>query len=1217
MQTRLFLTAVLAWISLGTTLSAQPAARAVRFERDIRPILSDKCFHCHGPDEGNREADLRLDLEGPAKENAIVPGKADESELVRRVLSTDPDEIMPPPAAKKPLKPEEIALLKRWVEGGAEWTEHWAFLPPKQADAPETTNTEWCRNPIDHFVVRRLLEEGLQPSPAADRRTLIRRLSFDLTGLPPTPEEVQVFVADESENAYEKVVDRLLKSPHYGERMALMWLDAARYGDTSVFHADGPRDMWAWRDLVVRSYNDNKPFDQFSIEQLAGDGLPEASVDQIVASAFNRNNGTTDEGGAIAEEYRVEYAVDRVKTTSTVWLGLTMECCQCHDHKYDPISQQDYYRFYAFFNVSADAGMQTRRGNAEPRIDVPDPEKQKKLPATREKLAVAEKQLTDHKASAEPAFQQWTLDQTETLQDEKLDLLPTDAVLHFPLNEGKGKTTADAVDTKRKGSINGKPQWTAARFKQGLKLDGKTYVDLGNLGDFERTDRFSYGGWVRAEKNASGAVLARMDNANAFRGYDLLLSGGHLEVHVVHKWPENAIKVRTKRAIEADKWQHVLATYDGSSKAAGVKIYVNGESWEWDIQQDGLKDTIRTKKTLLIGSRHSDARYKGMIDDLRMFARTLSAPEVQALAGTSPITPILRLAADKRTPEQIAQLREYYFNNADAKYQELATQQASLKAEETELLKPLTTVMIMRDMEKPRDTFVLNRGAYNTPTDNKVTQGTPAILPPMAADAPRNRLGLARWLFQTDHPLTARVAVNRYWQMLFGTGLVATPEDFGSQGEYPSHPELLDWLAVDFRDSGWNVKRMLKQIVMSATYRQSARVTPELYARDPANRLLARGPRFRLQGEFIRDNALMIGGLLNKRIGGPGVKPYQPAGLWAEVGLSGNPKFVQDHGDKLYRRSLYTYWKRSAPPPTMKIFDAPTREKCTIRRTRTNTPLQALVTLNDVQFVESARNLAQRMMLEGGESLEQRIVFAYELATAREPSDLELQSLLSLFQAARQHYGNDQEATKSLLGFGESKRDDSLNLTEHAAWTIVASAISEPGRNIDTRMRRADEQKEYLDESARTKRIAVEPDDNCLSRGRTCLGAAALASLLGAESQASSANRSAHAIGGLPNLPHFAPKAKRVIYLFMAGGPSHIDTFDYKPAMRKLHGSGTARFDPPGSAPDRHDQRPEVVSVCRADVQVPPLWRARERGSTATCCLIWHRSWTSWPSSAR
>ncbi|MCA9122025.1 MAG: DUF1553 domain-containing protein [Planctomycetaceae bacterium] len=1030
---------------IGTSAPAQ----SVRFDRDIRPILSDKCFHCHGPDEEHREAELRLDLEDAAKESVIVPGKAGESELVRRVMSRDPDEMMPPPTAKKPLKSEEVALLKRWVEEGAEWTAHWAFLSPTKSVVPQADemppgpNSErlqtWPRNTIDQFILARLVADGFMPSEEADRRTLIRRVSFDLTGLPPMPSEVNEFVNDDSDNAYEKVVDRLLKSPHYGERMALMWLDAARYGDTSVFHADGPRDMWAWRDLVVKSYNKNQPFDEFSIEQLAGDLLPNPTIEQQVASGFNRNNGTTDEGGAIAEEYRIEYVVDRVKTTSTVWLGLTMECAQCHDHKYDPISQADYYRFFSFFNVSEDAGMQTRNGNAAPTIAVPDPLKEAKLPETREQLATAEQQLKDHVATIDPEFQAWLVVKQSEVEANKLDLVPTDALLHFALDEGEGRKVADTVNSKREGDIKGKEQWVAGHFDQALKLDGSTYVDLGNLGDFERSDKFSYGGWVRPEGMASGAVLARMDNADNYRGYDMLLSDGYITVHIINTWPGNAIKIQTKKRLEADKWQHVFATYDGSSKAAGVKVYVNGESWEWDVQQDGLSETIRTKKTLLIGSRHPDARYKGIIDDLRMFDRELQATEVQSLAGSNPITPILHLAADQRTPEQVAQLREFYLNNADVKYQELEKLRDKLKADETELQKPLTTVMMMRDTQ--RDTFILNRGSYSSPTDRKVTQATPAILPPMPQDAPTNRLGLARWLFQPDHPLTARVAVNRYWQMLFGTGLVSTPEDFGSQGDYPSHPELLDYLATDFRESGWDIKRMIKQLVMSATYRQSAKVTPESFARDPDNRLLGRGPRFRLQGEFIRDNALMISGLLNDQMGGPGVKPYQPPGLWAEVGLGGNPKFVQDHNDKLYRRSLYTYWKRSAPPPSMQIFDAPTREKCTIRRPRTNTPLQALVTLNDVQFVEAARNFAQRMMLEGGELQEERLAFAYLQAVAREPSESERAALLSVFTTAIDHYKGNPDAATQLLSFGESKLDESLDAVELAAWTIVASSI--------------------------------------------------------------------------------------------------------------------------------------------------------------------------------
>ncbi len=1050
---RVFLSFTIAAVCV--TANSLAIAQTVRFDRDIRPILSDKCFFCHGPDEEHREADLRLDLEGPAKESAIIPGKVDESELVRRILSHDADEVMPPPSAKKPLKPGEINLLRRWVEQGAEWTDHWAFLPPVRGEVPSVASapnvapalrdgethdlSTWARNAIDHFILSRLVEEGLTPNREADRRTLIRRVTFDLTGLPPTPADVEAFVIDKSNNAYEKVVDRLFKSPHYGERMALMWLDAARYGDTSVFHADGPRDMWAWRDFIVKCYNDNQPFNQFSIEQLAGDLLPEATVEQMLASGFNRNNGTTDEGGAIAEEYRVEYVVDRVKTTSTVWLGLTMECAQCHDHKYDPISHKDYYRFFSFFNVSADGGMQTRKGNAEPLVKIPDPAKEAKLPTTREQLASTEQRLKDHVAAVEPKFAAWVAQKEAEAKSDELDLVPTDAILHFALDEGKGKQVIDSVDAKRKGTINGKAQWIAGQFNQGLNFDGNTYVDLGNLADFERTDQFSYGAWIKPTGKASGAVLARMDNADSFRGYDMLLSEGYFTVHIVNTWPGNAIKVQSKKKLEADKWQHVFATYDGSSKAAGIKLYVNGENWEWDIQQDGLKDTIRTKKTLLIGSRHPDSRFRGIVDDLRMYGRVLSAAEVQSLAGSNPIAPILQLVADQRSEEQKKQLRDFYLNNADDEYRSLTKERDRLKAEEAQLLMPLTTVMMMKDTA--RDTFILNRGSYNSPTETKVTQGTPSVLPPMATDAPTNRLGLARWLFQDDHPLTSRVAVNRYWQMLFGTGLVATPEDFGSQGDYPSHPELLDWLAVDFRESGWDVKRMLKQLVMSATYRQSAKVSPELYARDARNRLLARGPRFRLQGEFIRDNALMLSGLLNTEMGGPGVKPYQPPGLWAEVGLSGKPNFVQDHGNKLYRRSIYTYWKRSAPHPPMQIFDAPTREKCTIRRPRTNTPLQALVTLNDVQFVEAARNFAQRIMLEGGESAEERLAFAYIQAIAREPTESERSALLSVFAAATDHYSANAEATKQLLEFGESKHDESLDATELAAWTIIASSI--------------------------------------------------------------------------------------------------------------------------------------------------------------------------------
>ncbi|WP_339745933.1 DUF1553 domain-containing protein [uncultured Rubinisphaera sp.] len=1011
----------------------------IDFSRDIRPILSENCFHCHGPDTKHREADLRLDLAEAAKADSIVPGHSDQSEFYKRISSTDSDLKMPPADSNKELTPEQKKMLKRWIDEGAEWTSHWSFLSPEKSELPIVKNSQWVSNPIDQFVLANLESEQLQPSSEASRRTLIRRLTFDLTGLPPTISEINQFLNDESPNAYENLVDRLLSSKKYGERMALMWLDAARYGDTSVYHADGPRDMWAWRDRIVQMYNENLPFDQFSTEQLAGDLLPGASPLQRVSSGFNRNNGTTDEGGLIPEEYRVEYAVDRVKTTSMVWLGLSMECAQCHDHKYDPISHEDYYRFFGFFNISADAGSQTRNGNAKPTVELVDPEKQKKLPEARARIKENQMLIAARQKSAEPQFTDWLekIEKEQLATSSELEGL----ILNFKLDEGKGNQVVDQVDKKRTGTIHGKADWVMSPFDQGIHFDGQTYIDLGDVGDFERTDSFSYGGWVKLDPKGSGALLAKMDDASSYRGYDVLISGEKISVHIINTWPTNAIKVTTEKKLKPSTWHHLFVTYDGSSKAEGVKIYVDGELWDWKIEQDHLTESIRTPKTLLIGSRHPSSRLMGTIDEVLVFNRVLNQSEVEALTKQLPITTILAVSPEERTIEQQQQLLNYYLEQKDEEYIALLKKKQELKAEETELLKPLTSVMVMEDMSKPRDTFILARGAYDAPTEQKVEPGTPAVLPPMPKDAPQNRLGLAQWLFAENHPLTARVVVNRYWQMLFGTGLITTPEDFGSQGAFPSHPHLLDWLAVDFRESGWDVKRMLKLMVMSSTYRQTSDVSRAAYLRDPANRLLARGSRFRLQGEMIRDSALFISGLLNTKMGGPGVKPYQPPGLWKEVGLGGNPQFVQDHGDKLYRRSLYTYWKRSAPPPSMQIFDAPTREKCTIRRPRTNTPLQALVTMNDVQYVEAARHLAERMLKEGGATSAEQVGYAFLLATAREPRPSESLVLLHLYEESLIHYQANPQAAEELLNIGESPRDEDLDVSQLAAWTIVANMI--------------------------------------------------------------------------------------------------------------------------------------------------------------------------------
>ena len=1016
---------------------ASDAARKLSFSRDIRPILSANCFFCHGPDEKHLEADLRLDQEAGVVQ--AFSGRLDENEAWQRVTSKDPDLRMPPPDSHRKLKPDEIQTLKIWIEQGAGWEGHWAFVPPTRPAVPTVKQQAWVRNPIDAFILARLEAEGLTPGRPADRERLLRRVYFDLIGLPPSNAQLDAFLQDTRPDAYERAVDQLLTSKHFGERMALIWMDVARYGDSSVFHADGPRFMWPWRDWVINAYNDNKPFDQFTLEQLAGDLLPNATIDQQIATGFNRNNATTDEGGAIAEEYRVEYVVDRVKTTSMVWMGLSLECAQCHNHKYDPITQEEYYRFFAFFNQASDPGMQTRKGNQSPTVDVFDPAKQIEAAGLKQELAELQQQRDKRAVAVEPEFVAWAVEASRHVGKVAFD--PQDMILHFPLDDAKGKKAKEVVGDKRQGTVQGKPIWTEGKLAGAFRGNGSNYIDAGQVADFERTDSFSYGAWVKPQGNASGAVMARMNNKNAFRGFDLLCSSGHVEVHIVNKWPENAIKVRTKTKLAGGKWQHVFATYNGSSKADGITIYFDGKPQECTIQQDGLTETIRTKVPLYIGSRNPDSRLKGDIDDVRVYRRVLSEAEVAGVAGSDPVAPILSVAADQRTEDQVKTLRQHYLSTIDKPTQQLTKQINGVSARLAEAIKPVSTVMVMKDVAKPRMTYILERGNYASPLKNRpVEPGILSILPPLPDGAQANRLGLAKWLIQPDHPLTARVAVNRYWHMLFGIGLVKTLEDYGAQGEPPSHPALLDWLAVDFVEHGWDIKRTLKQIVTSATYCQSSRVTPEQLQRDPENRLLSRGARFRLAGEMIRDNALAAAGLLQPTIGGPSVKPYQPSGLWNEVSLNGGLRFAQDHGEKLYRRSMYTYWKRSSPAPSLTIFDAPTREKCTLRRSSTNTPLQALVTLNDPQFLEAARALAQRAMTER-DKLDDQIVFAFRAATGVKPRPSVLRILNEAYQEELAVFQNDVTSAEKLLAIGESPRDPKLDLARHAAMTIVTSMI--------------------------------------------------------------------------------------------------------------------------------------------------------------------------------
>ena len=947
----------------------------VSFNRHIRPILSNKCFKCHGPAKNARKGDLRLDTqEGAFKDLgkgkfALMAGNLKESQVFHRITATDLDDVMPPVESKMKLETHEIALIIKWIEQGAEWEAHWSFIPPKRPAVPSAKD-QWPFNPIDQFVARRLEKEGLKPSQEAQRHTLIRRLSFDLTGLPPSPAEVEAFVTDKEEGAYEHLVDRLLASDRYGERMTLAWMDAARYGDTSVFHADGPRTMWPWRDWVIKAYNTNMPFDQFTIEQLAGDLLPESTVHQKVASGFNRNHGTTDEGGAIDEEYRVEYMVDRVKTTGTIWMGLTLECGQCHDHKYDPLTQKDYYGFYAYFNKSKDRGMQSRGGNAVPLVTIPSEEQESKLKVIKAALPALEAELKE-KRPDEKEVDKW-IEKQRRLEDPTIVVSDWQMIGPFKaesLQEAFEKKFGPepAPDLKKKYGENA---WTEQKFEDGkpheLKIDNNSAVYLYRTITVNDTiDR--------------GVSLGSDDSITVW------LNG------------EKVLAKNVGRAVAPDQEKVVLTLLEGENQFL-MKICNGG----------------------------------GPAGFYFSLGQGLIPPELlAALQIPGGLDPNIK-----------KKFFDHYRTSVWSEGLRIQGEIKRLQEEEKEIASSSVTCMVMDDMEQPRKTYVLMRGQYDSPIENEeILPATPAFLPPPAKDALPNRLGMARWLMQDNHPLTSRVTVNRYWTLLFGNGLVGTVSDFGAQGEPPTHPDLLDWLAVEFRDSGWNVKHMIKLMVMSATYRQSSKVTPDLLERDPDNRLFARAPRFRLQGEFIRDNALAVSGLLVDTIGGPGTRPYQPPGLWNEVSLDGNVRFVVDKGENLYRRGMYIYWKRSAPAPSMRAFDAPTREKCVVQRARTNTPLQALVTLNDIQFVETARAFAERVIKGGGEDFDARLDMAFMLATAHKAGQTSRQVMKEIYEDQLAEYEKDQERAKKLLTVGDSPRDEKLKPHEHAAWTVLTSMI--------------------------------------------------------------------------------------------------------------------------------------------------------------------------------
>jgi Protein of unknown function (DUF1553)/Protein of unknown function (DUF1549)/Planctomycete cytochrome C/Concanavalin A-like lectin/glucanases superfamily len=1005
------------------------AALPADFNRDVRPILADTCFQCHGPDKAKRKADLRLDTEeGAAK--VLTPGDPAKSELFRRITAHDDKERMPPAKSGRTLTSEQIDTLKRWIAEGAKWQKHWSFLPPVRSPLPTVKNAAWPRNGIDRFILARLDRDGLAPSPEAERTTLLRRVTLDLTGLPPTPQEVDAFLADTSPNAYEKVVDRLLASPRFGETLAARWLDAARYADTSGYQSDGERFMWRWRDWVIDALNANMPFDRFTVEQLAGDLLPNATLDQKIATGFNRNHRGNGEGGIIPEEYAVEYVVDRVETTATVWLGLTLGCARCHDHKFDPLSQKEFYRVFAYFNNVPEQGRALKYGNSPPYIKAPTPAQQREIAESEKRLAEAETQFAALRPQLDRAEAEW--EKSLAAEPAVRWSFRSGETARFKLN-GTGTDVTFA---------NGKPAFADGRFGKAAAFDGRRYIEAGDVGDFGFLDKFSLLASVYPEGTAGGAIVSRMTETPRSEGYSVHLVDGKVQVHLTKRWLDDALRVETRRKLESGRWYQILVTYDGSRLAGGVRVFIDGKPEPTTVLLDELNQTFNTKEPFRIGSGGGPTtRFSGRIEDVGIYRECLTPEAAVLLAESDDVTALARIAADKRTPSQASKLRACFLDRYSPREIRAAHQKlVAARGQHERLMENLPTTMVMEEMPTPRATHVLIRGQYDKPGE-KVTPGVPASLSAGMNPAAhlKDRLDLARWLVDRSNPLTARVTVNRYWQAYFGTGLVKTVGDFGAQGEWPTHSELLDWLATEFMDSGWDVKAMQRLIVTSATYRQSSKVTPPLLAADPENRLLARGPRFRLPAEALRDQALAASGLLVERIGGPSVKPYQPPGLWKE--LTGSEDYVPDHGDKLYRRSLYTFWKRTVAPPALVTFDAAGRETCVVRPSRTNTPLQALNLMNDVTFVEAARVLAQRAMKEGGTTPEGRITFAFRLATARKPQPLELQVLLDGYREHLADYRKDEKAARKLTSIGEAARDDKLDVVELAAFTTAAGVI--------------------------------------------------------------------------------------------------------------------------------------------------------------------------------
>jgi hypothetical protein len=1029
-------------------------AAPVDFQREIRPLLSDNCFQCHGPDSDARMADMRLDLRESVflarpEGQVVVPGKPADSLLYKRISSSDASFRMPPEYSHKSLTPEQIAKIKQWIEEGAEWKEHWAYRAPVQTPAPAVKNPLWVRNTIDRFVLAKLEEKGLVPAAAADRHTLIRRVALDLTGLPPTPAEIDLYMKDLSPAAYEHMVDRYLASPHFGEERARHWLDVARYGDTHGIHIDNYREIWPYRDWVIQAYNRNMPYNTFATEQLAGDLLPNATLDQRIATGFIRSGVTTNEGGIIEDEYAEIYAKDRAETVSAAFIGLTVGCATCHDHKFDPIRQKDFYSLGAFFRNTTQRVMDDNIPDPEPVVFVPKQEDRDAWDKINAQLSTIGTRMETVAKSAADDFNKWLATRTNTAAnsplEEKAEIFYADVPAF-----AKAGINVDLIDSNIPGrqalhikkAVAGAPV-SPAPAPSGVQIastpkpaDGEPIPEAKDTSKeapkLDPDKPFSISLAFYYPKAEQSYTIASQNNSkDKNRGWVINVTSRMLGLQMTGDGGRSIeIRAAHSQQLQHETWNTAVFTYDGSRHESGLGFYLNGQ--RVPILSRGLNDPeiagdLGTEQPLMLGRSFPD----GAISDFRVFNRVVSESEVRLLGDWPAIQ-----SNDAPRPA----LLTYFLTKQYEPYIALAKEQNDLNMKAAAISKRGAVTLVMEERTDAKPTaWVLYRGSYDQRRE-EVGANTPAILPPMTSTMPRNRLGLAQWLFTNDNPTTARLAVNRMWSEIFGTGIVKTAEDFGSQGEPPSHPELLDWLAIDFRDHGWDMKRFYKQVVMSATYRQAAITTPAKLDKDPDNRLLSRGVRFRLDGELVRDYALAATGLLSPQIGGPSVRPYQPDGVWEAVAMDGSNTryYKRDSGDSLYRRSVYTLWKRSAPPASMDIFNAPTREGCVVRRERTDTPLQALVTMNDVQFVEASRELAGRSMQTTVE-FDARLDYIALRVLARALTPAEKVLAKKSFEKYAAYYSGHEDDARKFLNQGEHKPDPALKQSDYAALTMLTS----------------------------------------------------------------------------------------------------------------------------------------------------------------------------------